>query len=159
MEFRRIRRKDKELFETDAHRILDCGSYGVLSVLGDYDYPYGIPLNYVWDGNKIYFHSALEGHKLDAIRRHPNVSFCVVGQEIVQPQKLTTFYQSAVVFGTAQEVTDLKEIQYALTLLCKKYAPDFPEESKEEQRRYQDTVCIVSISPDHLSAKGLKDIQ
>lgn len=79
--FRLMRRGRQALPPKECREILSRGTCGVLSVLGDGGYPYGVPLSYVYDGESIYFHCAKEGHKLDAIRQNDKVSFCVVGQD------------------------------------------------------------------------------
>ena len=74
--------------------ILNNGTSGVLAVSGDNGYPYTVPLSYVYDNNRIYFHSANEGHKIDAVKRNPKASFCIIYQDIVVPQKYTTYFKS-----------------------------------------------------------------
>ena len=54
--------------------ILKKGKYAGLAVSGDDDYPYTVPINYVYDGTCIYIHSAKLGHKIDAITRNPKCS-------------------------------------------------------------------------------------
>ena len=76
--FRKMRRAERELPEGQAKEILENGSYGVLALAGDGGYPYAVPLNYVYDGERIYFHCAAEGHKIDAIAWDNKCSFCVV---------------------------------------------------------------------------------
>lgn len=90
---------------------------------GDDGYPYGVPLNYVYDeqAGKIYFHSARDGHKLDAIRREPKVSFCVVGKNQLVPEEFTTYFTSVIAFGRATVLTDDREREAALRLLSEKY--------------------------------------
>ena len=85
--FREMRRKRQMLSEDDCKIILREGTSGVLALSGDDGYPYAVPLSYVYDGEKIFFHCAKSGHKLDAIRRNPKASFCVIGQHIVVPEE------------------------------------------------------------------------
>ena len=40
-----------------------------LGLLGDNDYPYAVPNSYVYASGRLYFHSALSGHIVDAIRK------------------------------------------------------------------------------------------
>ena len=65
--FRELRRKKQALSIEESAAILDRGTSGVLALAGDYDYPYAVPISYVYDGEKLYFHCARSGHKLDAI--------------------------------------------------------------------------------------------
>ncbi len=70
MQFREMRRKRQQLSQEESIGILRRATAGALALLGDDDYPYAVPISYVYADGKIYFHSALTGHKVDAIRRH-----------------------------------------------------------------------------------------
>ena len=104
--FREMRRKKQALSMEDAEDILYRGTSGVLAVSGDDDYPYAVPLSYVYDGKKLYFHSARNGHKLDAISRNARVSFCVIDQDQIIPEEYTTYFRSVIVFGTIHIMED-----------------------------------------------------
>ena len=75
-----MRRKDKAMQDGAIIGLLQNGEYGVLSTVDGNEQPYGVPLNYVLMNNCIYFHCALEGHKLDNLALNHKVSFCVVGR-------------------------------------------------------------------------------
>ena len=123
-----VRRKDRLLPESRACELLRCGEYGYLSMTDDRGIPYGIPINYVWDGEEtVYMHCAPTGHKLDCIASHPEVSFCVVGHTQVIPDKFTTGYESIVVKGTAVTGLPSEERMKALELLLQKYSPNHVE--------------------------------
>ena len=81
--FREMRRSKQQLSQEETEAVLTRGTSGVLSVLGDGGYPYGVPLSYVYHDGKLYFHWALSGHKLDAVRACPKASFCVVDRDQV----------------------------------------------------------------------------
>ena len=76
---RKMRRIRQSLMPEEAKRILYDGRESVLAVHGDDGYPYAVPVNYVYDGEHIYIHSAAEGNKIDALRRNPRMSLCVIG--------------------------------------------------------------------------------
>jgi len=99
--FHKMRRKVQQLSQEETEAVLLRCSAGVLALTGDKAFPYAVPLSYVYDGAHIYFHSATEGHKIDAIQRNPNASFAVIDQDEVIPEKYTTAYRSVVVFGSA----------------------------------------------------------
>ena len=67
--FRAMRRKRQQLSRAEAEAILERGTSGVLAVAGDDGYPYAVPLSYVYQDGKLWFHCANSGHKLDAVRR------------------------------------------------------------------------------------------
>ena len=85
--FREMRRKKQALSEKDCAAVLNRGTSGVLALLGEEGYPYAVPLSYVYDGEKLYFHSAKSGHKLDAVRSNPKASFCVIDQDQIIPEE------------------------------------------------------------------------
>ena len=97
--FREMRRSSQQLTMEETQNILQKGTSGVLSLLGDEGYPYGVPLSYVYDGEKLYFHCAKTGHKIDAVHRESKASFCVIDQDLIMPQKYTTYFRSAIAFG------------------------------------------------------------
>ena len=96
MIFREMRRKKQELSQQEVADILHKGTPGVLALLGDNDYPYAVPISYVYDGGKIYFHSAKSGHKIDAIQKTAKASFCVIDQDLVVPEEYTTYFSSVI---------------------------------------------------------------
>ena len=104
--FREMRRKGNALSTEETIEIFNSNTNGVLAVLGDNDYPYAVPLSYVYHDNKIFFHGATSGHKLDAIRNHAKVSFCVVGQDDIIPEDFNSLFRSAIAFGTARILSD-----------------------------------------------------
>ena len=153
--FREMRRKRQELKEEDCIKMLKRGQAGVLAVAGDEDYPYAVPLNYVYDEKekKIFFHSASSGHKLDAIRGNEKVSFCVIGKDQLVPEEYTTYFSSVIVFGRARILSDDGEKRSALQMLAKKYVDDPREKVDAEINRFYDTVVMVGISVEHMTGK------
>ena len=68
--FRAIRKKKNEISVDEVKALLHNGRRGVLAMNGENGYPYAIPINYVYDeeAQKIYFHGARAGYKVDALR-------------------------------------------------------------------------------------------
>lgn len=97
--FREMRRKKQILSNKENIEILESGTSGVLALLGDDEYPYAVPISYVYDNSKIYFHGAKEGHKIDAIRKCSKASFCVIARDEICPEKYATYFRSVIVFG------------------------------------------------------------
>ena len=150
---RKIRRKDREIHTETAEQILANGEYGFLATAGSDGQPYGVPLNYVYKNNSLYFHCALEGHKLDNIAANNKVSFCVVGRTKVLPDKFSTEYESALVFGTASVITGSERTR-ALMDLIEKYSPDFIEEGKKTITQYDEKTKIIKVDIHHISGKA-----
>lgn len=101
-----------------------------MAVSGDDDYPYAVPVNYVYDGTSIYIHSAAQGHKVDALRRNHKCSLCIVDKDDVIPEEFTSYFRSVIVFGTAHFVESTDEKIAALRLLADKYSPGIDAEQK-----------------------------
>jgi len=107
--FRQMRRKRQQLSQEESIDILRKATSGTLALLGDHNYPYAVPISYVYSDGKLFFHSALSGHKVDAIRNHDKASFCVIEQDQVQPKEFTTYFRSVIAFGRTHIIEDEKE--------------------------------------------------
>lgn len=153
--FREMRRKDKVKTYEDALQILSECTNGVLSVIGDGGYPYGVPVSYIYNDGKIYFHCAGEGHKLDAIKAEPKVSFTVVGADNIAPEKFTTMYKSVIAFGKAAIIDDDDKKNEVLQMIIGKYSADFMAAGVEYMKKMWDKTYIVEIEIEHMTAKGL----
>lgn len=153
MNFREMRRKDRQTNDEVVLEILENGEYGVLSLTGENGYPYGIPVNYAYQNGAIFFHSAKIGHKLDAIKKDNRASFCVVTDSEIIPQDFTANFKSVIAFGTASNIEgDEKEM--ALMLLIKKYSSGFMEEGREYVKKEASGTAIIKISIEHVTGKG-----
>ena len=122
-EFREMRRKRQQLSEEESIGILQKATAGTLALLGDDDYPYAVPISYVYHEGQLYFHSALAGHKVDAIRKCDKASFCVIEQDDVQPKKYTTFFRSVIAFGRIHIIEGKQEKLEAARMLGNRYNP------------------------------------
>ena len=156
--FREMRRAKQRLSDAEAREILEGGSFGVLACLGDEGYPYAVPLSYAVDGGHIYFHCAVEGAKLDAIRREERVSFCVVGMDEPQRGEYTTHYASAIAFGRARIVEDADEKRAALMCISCKYEPGDDALSRQKIEAALDRTAIVDIEIERLTGKCAKGL-
>lgn len=156
--FREMRRKKQLLSDNECLEILNNGTSGVLALLGDNEYPYAVPISYVYDNSKIYFHCAKIGHKIDAIRKHDKASFCVIGQDEIYPEKYATYYKSVIVFGKIRLLEDENEIIQAIERLAIRYHPKDDESNRNRViAKELDGLCIVELSVEHMTGKeGLK---
>lgn len=153
-----MRRIKQQLTQEECEKILERGRTGVLAVLGDDGYPYTVPINYYYTDGKIYLHCAKSGHKLDAIRSNPKVSFCVVERDDILQEKFTTLFKSAVAFGKAEILTDKEEMRSSVTALAEKYCPDFLDEVPTEVEHGFDMLCMIKINIEHLTGKQGKEL-
>lgn len=152
--FRSMRRKAQALDQAACKAVLERNTAGVLAVAGDEGWPYAVPLSYAYDGKSLWFHCALQGHKLDSMQRSDKVSFCVVDQDVVVPEKYTTCFRSVIVFGRARVIADEKARRRALFLLAAKYSPEVPtaDRDKEIEGNLGRTV-VVEVAIEWMSGK------
>ena len=97
--FRPMRRFKQAASEQECIALLQTAPRGVLSVLGDGGYPYGVPLNFIYENGKLYFHCAVEGHKIDALRACEKASFCVLSEATKNPDEWWNCFTSVICFG------------------------------------------------------------
>lgn len=151
--FRELKRMEQTLTENEMISILNSCQTGVMAVNGDDGYPYAVPLNYVYENGRILFHCALDGHKVDAIKKNPKVSFCVIESDDVDARALNTDYKSVIVFGKAGIIDGNEDRMAALMTIGAKYSAEFEEEVKREIKNEWDNVALVEIVLDHMSGK------
>lgn len=157
--FREMRRRKQKLSEEECFAVLQKNTSGVLAVMGDDDYPYAVPLSYVHSGNKIFFHCAKSGHKLDAISQNSKVSFCVIDQDFIVPEEYTTYYRSVIAFGKAKVLTDQSEILPALEILAAKYSPMQVVGRKKVIEQQMSNVSMIEMTIEHLSGKEARELK
>jgi nitroimidazol reductase NimA-like FMN-containing flavoprotein (pyridoxamine 5'-phosphate oxidase superfamily) len=150
---REIRRKDRALPRDDALALLRQAEYGVLSSVTPDGQPYGVPLNFCVLDGAVYFHSAIEGYKLDNIAANSRVSFCVVGGTEVLPDKFGTRYRSAIVFGAAEEVFE-DEKRRGLEGLLAKYSADFMEKGRAYIEKLAPKARVFRIRIETITGKA-----
>ena len=152
--FHEMRRKKQLLSEEACQDILRRGTSGVLALGDRGDYPYAVPISYVYDGSKIYFHGAKVGHKMEAIEKNSRVSFCVIDQDRIVPEKYTTYFRSVIVFGEIRILEEEPEKRRAIEKLAVKYAPqDSPEGRQEAIDRDYGPLCMLELAIEHMTGK------
>ena len=140
--FREMRRSKQILSRETAEKILREGEFGVLALSGDDDYPYAVPINYAVEGNKIYFHSAKIGHKLDAIRRNDKASFCVVDRRRIR---------------IVEDDADPDKLR-GLELLADKYSLTASPERRAKELARLSAVVIPVMTIEHLTGKAAREL-
>ena len=153
----KIRRQDRLLDEARAREILASAEYGILSMIDLDGKPYGVPVNFVWDGDDaIYFHCAPEGKKIDILECHDQVSFCVVGNVNLLPSQFTTEYESIILDCEATICTSEEERVHALELLLRKLSPHNVEIGMKYALKSLSRTCIVRLDILTWSGKAKK---
>ena len=151
--FRKMRRFKQQISDEECIRILKEQPRGVLSMLGDDGYPYGIPLDHLYmeDGH-IYFHGAKEGHKIDAISGCDKVIYCVYDQGYRKEGEWALNINSVVVFGRIRIVEDEEKKKEICIKLLRKFSDDEAYIEHEMKNAFPRVNCLELI-PEHMTGK------
>lgn len=146
-------RNSKQLLSSeDTMAVMNRCTNGVLACLGDEDYPYAVPLSFVFFNEKVYFHSAKAGHKIDSIIKYPKVSFSVIDEDTIVSKEYTTYFRSAIAFGKAR-IAEGNERLEAFKALVKKYSGDQPEDAQNKEIAGCTKAYIIAIDIEHITGK------
>ncbi|MBQ3647812.1 MAG: pyridoxamine 5'-phosphate oxidase family protein [Spirochaetia bacterium] len=156
--FRPMRRFKQQLTQEECIAILKNEVRGVLSLLGDDDYPYGIPLDFYYseDDGHIYFHGAGEGHKIDSIKRHDKVSFCVMDKGTPDAESWFLHFKSVIVFGRIKIVEDHAKALDICRRLSYRFGLSHDVVEKMVAKSGPMVTCLELI-PEHMTGKAVKE--
>ncbi len=152
--FRPMRRFKQQISEAECVRILNEQPRGVLSLIGDDGYPYGIPLDhwYCEEDGKLYFHGAKEGHKIDAIASCDKVSYCVMDEGFRKDGEWALNINSVIVFGRISLVTDPEKAKLICTNITRKFTDDEAYLAHELEHAFPRVQCL-ELTPEHMTGK------
>ena len=153
--FRKMARIREQIPNEECIEILKTQLRGVLSVRGDDDYPYGIPINHYYceEDGKLYFHGGTKGHRIDAMRSHGKASFCVLDEgRPEQEGGWALRFRSVIVFGRLEEVEDHNRAIEITRALCHKFTSDEEYIEKEIENAGARTM-VVCLTPEHMTGK------
>lgn len=156
--FRPMRRAKRTISDEDARSLLAKGRRATLAVNGDDGYPFAFPIDYRFDADadKIYFHGAKAGQKVDALRRSDKVCLTVMGNERLEDGEWAPYVQSVVVFGRCRLVDDAAKTEAEVRRLALKYYPS-AEEVERELEKYLSAVQLYEIEIEHLTGKQVQE--
>ncbi len=154
--FREIARKKQALSDAECIEILKAELRGVLAVLGDDDYPYAVPINFYYDeaAHKIYFHSGKEGHKMDAVKKHTKVSFCVYDKGKRRENHWSLDIRSVIVFGKIKPVENWSYDM--MRAFCKKFTQD-TDYIESEIAQYAKNTVVLELEIEHMTGKIINE--
>ena len=152
--FRPMRRFKQQISKEECIRILNEQKRGVLSMIGDGGYPYGIPLDhwYCEEDGKLYFHGAKEGHKIDAIASCDKVSYCVMDEGFRKEGEWALNINSVIVFGRINLVTDPEKAKLICTNITRKFTDDEAYLAHELEHAFPRVQCL-ELTPEHMTGK------
>ena len=156
--FRNVTRIKQVLSEEECIAILKSQLRGVLSVIGNNDYPYGMPLNHFYndEDGKIYFHSGSVGHKVDAIKRNSKASFCVYDEGIREEGSWYLTIRSVIVFGKIEIIEDREQVYEIARKLSYKFTNDNDYIENEIIHSGPKTLMFALV-PEHITGKRVTE--
>jgi len=156
--FRELIRKNKKLSMEECISVLKTEKRGVLSVIGDHDYPYGMPMNHWYneEDGKIYFHCGKMGHRLEALQKDNKVSFCTYDEGYRNPGEWPLNVKSVIVFGKMEIVDDIDRIVDITTKLSYKFTQD-DAYIKEEIEKHAHRTLLLVLEPEHICGKLVEE--
>lgn len=154
--FRDVKRIKQKLSDDECYSILENEVRGVLSLIGDDDYPYGVPINYFYDrnSNKIYFHSGKSGHKMDAISKNNKASFCVYNKGFRKEGQWSLNIKSVIVFGKIKQIESWSRDM--MVEFCKKFTDDMDYINKEIEN-YSFETAVLELTIEHMTGKIINE--
>lgn len=156
MNFRPMRRYTQQLAVEECERILKKSYRGFLSVNGDNGYPYTIPVNFIWLNGHIYFHSAKEGHKIDAIEQSPKACFTVINEPVKEENDWWFHVSSVICFGEIKIIRDESRRMDILRQFGGKYFPDNYDIDGELTKHGPHT-AVLDFTIGHMTGKQVKE--
>ena len=156
--FRELQRKNKQISMEECIELLKKETRGVLSVLGDGNYPYGMPMNHWYneEDGKIYFHCGKSGHRLDALRKCNKVSFCTYDSGYREEGDWALHVKSVIVFGTIEIIDDMDTIADITRKLSYKFTQD-EEYIRTEIEKYAKATLLLQLTPEHVCGKQITE--
>lgn len=170
--FREIRRKEKQLTIEECNTVLTKAEYGTIATIGSDNYPYAVPVNYVFHNENIYFHCAKVGHKLDNITNCSNVSFNVAtdvwvvplmpddddfNESILKFNGFDTNFNSVIIFGKAKEVFDEEKMgglsAFLLKFLSEKEYNKYKESGIKYIKKTLEKTTLIKIEIEYMTGK------
>ena len=156
--FRELMRKNTEISREACIELLKEEKRGILSVLGDGDYPYGMPINHWYneEDGAVYFHCGKIGHRLDALKRHNKVSFCVHDQGYRNEGDWALHIKSVILFGRMEFIEDMDTIVRVSTQLSYKFTQD-EDYIRQEIEKYAHKTLLMRLVPEHMCGRLVKE--
>ena len=154
--FRPMRRSKQQLGEEETLEVLKNAKRGVLSVIGNDGWPYGIYLNPHYENGKIYFHGAKAGHKIDALRKDAKASFTAIDDGVKEEGGWAYTFRSVVVFGRVEFIDDQGKALEICRHLARRFNPS-ETDIEDEVRRAGQHVQVFALVPEHITGKRIHE--
>jgi len=154
--FRQMRRIKQQLSDEESLEVLKKAKRGVLSVIGDDGWPYGMYLNPHFENGRIYFHGAKSGHKIDALKKDTRASFTVIDDGVKDEGGWAYTFRSVVVFGRVEFVEEQNEAVEICRRLARRFNPS-EADIEDEICRAAAYVQVFALIPEHITGKRVHE--
>lgn len=147
-----MRKASREMPAEWAYEIFDKAPYVTVAMTDEDGTPYAVPLSLarVNDEDIFYFHGAMEGKKLEIIKKNPKVWLSAVTtcKPTVGPKdgSFTLEFKSAMAHGVAEIVTDEAEKIKALRAICERFLPKHMDAFDASIARSLERTAVVRIT-------------
>jgi hypothetical protein len=145
-----MRKASREMSAEWAYQVFEKAPYITVSMITENGEPYATPLSLVHtEGERFYFHCALEGKKNDIWENRPIVWLSAVRKckPTVGPKdgSFTLEYESAMAPGKVTRVTDTEESIAAMRALCERFLPNHMDHFDEAIARSLNRTAVYRI--------------
>lgn len=153
-EFRKMRRYNQQISDEECIEVLKKAPRGVISFIGENGYPYAIPINQFYDetDNKLYFHGAMQGLKLDLLKINNKVCFTVMDEGFIKEGEWALNIKSVVCLGHMEILTDHEKILDQCRRLARKFYPT-EQSIEDEVKKAGSRVNMLVMSIDRMTGK------
>ena len=155
--FRELTRRHKQLPMEACLSLLKNETRGVLSVLGDDGYPYGVPMNYLYweEDGCLYFHCGKQkSHRNDALRRCGKASFCVYDRGVQEDSHWAFTVSSVILFGRVTIIDDTNTVLAMAAHLSRKFTAD-EDYIRQEIQKSGPATLLLKFTPEHICGKRI----
>lgn len=151
-----MRRNEKAIPKEECLEALAAAEYGVLSTVSTDETPYGVPMNFAYADGAIYFHCALQGHRLENLEKNKNGCLTVVDSVQLMPEKFSTKFRSVIVFGLVSIAEDKEEKLKGIRAIAQKFSPQYPKEGEEYIASAFDKMHVLKMDIEKMTGKATR---
>ena len=148
-----MRRLDLVLSQEEALAIVDENQYAVLCLNDPAGRPYGLPMDYVRQGNSLYFHGSKEGRKVNSMKATPWACAVIIGENEIVPNKFGREYKSVIVEGGIELIDEPEFKRQVMTWVVKRKSSDYFEKGLTVIEKMLDRVLVYKMNMETVSGK------
>ena len=148
-----MRRLDLVLSQEEALAIVDENQYAVLCLNDPEGRPYGLPMDYVREGNSLYFHGSKEGRKVNSMKATPWACAVIIGENEIVPNKFGRKYKSVIVEGGIELIDEPEFKRQVMTWVVKRKSSDYFEKGLTVIEKMLDRVLVYKMNMETVSGK------